>query len=330
MNRKKVRAKTHKSGKKVKVVSLFSGCGGKDLGFIGGFNSLNKHYNKNPYEIVWANDISERACTTYKNNLGNHIICEDIWNINTKKIPKADVVTGGFPCQDFSVAGLRKGFNSKRGLLYLAMKKIIDTLNPKAFVAENVKGLLSMNKGRAIKKIKGDFEKDGYKVKIKLLSAANYGVSQNRERVFIVGIRKGLNVDFQFPEPTHSPGPNDHIFLKKWVPVRQVIKDLENEAEGKVPNHFWSKAKRFPGTQGNININPNKPGPTMRAEHHGNIEFHYNGTRRLSAREAARIQSFPDDFIFYKSTSDAYRQIGNAIPPVLAWHMARALTKILF
>jgi len=323
----KKQLKTKKPNQKLKLVSLFSGCGGNDLGFIGGFDFLDKHYHENPYQIVWANDISERACMTYKKNFGNHIVHKNIWDVNIKKIPNTDIVTGGFPCQDFSVAGLRKGFNSNRGLLYLAMKKVIDTLKPKAFVAENVKGLLSMNEGKAVEKIKGDFTSSGYNVKISLMNAANYGISQNRERVFIVGIRQDLKVSFQPPKPTHTP--NSHLFLKRWVPVKQIIGDLENTPEGEVPNHFWSKAKRYPGTQGNIDINPNKPGPTMRAEHHGNIEFHYNGKRRLSAREAARIQSFPDTFLFYKSNSDAYRQIGNAVPPILAWHVAQTLAKTL-
>jgi DNA (cytosine-5)-methyltransferase 1 len=108
------------------------------------------------------------------------------------------------------------------------------------------------------------------------------------------------------------------------VTLREAIGDLEQLPEGAVPNHYWSKAKANKG-QGNTTVDPDRPGPTMRAEHHGNIEWHWNGTRRLSAREAARIQSFPDDFAFAPSTSSAYRQIGNAVPPVLAWHIAKAL-----
>lgn len=313
--------------KKLKLVSLFSGCGGKDLGFIGGFNFMGKKFEENPYDLLWANDFNEKACLTYKNNFGNHIVCGDIWKVDFNSLPKADVVTGGFPCQDFSLAGLRKGFNSNRGLLYLAMKKVIDTLKPKAFIAENVKGLLSTDGGKAIQKIKEDFTNSGYKVEHHLVNAANYGISQTRERVFIIGFRNDLKVKFKFPEPTHSE--KDHLYLKRWVPVKDVIGDLEDVKEGEKANHFWSKAKLFPGTQGNSVINPDKPGPTMRAEHHGNIEFHYNGRRRLSAREAARIQTFPDNFVFYQSTSDAYRQIGNAVPPVLAWYVAKAVSDCL-
>lgn len=312
---------------KLKVVSLFSGCGGKDLGFIGGFDFLGKRYPETGFEVVWANDINDKACITYRKNIGEHITCGSIWDIDVNSLPEADIVTGGFPCQDFSVAGLRKGFSSERGLLYLAMKRVIDTIKPKAFVAENVKGLLSMDSGKAIEKIRSDFSESGYNVSYYLLHAANYGVPQSRERVIIVGIRKDIPYKFELPAPEY--GESDMFTSKKWVSVKDAIKDLENVVEGDFPNHFWSKAKMFPGTQGNVVINSDKPGPTMRAEHHGNIEFHYNGNRRLSAREAARIQSFPDNFIFYNSTSDAYRQIGNAVPPVLAWHVATALKKAL-
>lgn len=311
---------------KLKVISLFSGCGGKDLGFIGGFDFLGIRYPETGFEIVWANDINERACLTYRNNIGDHITCGSIWDTDFSTLPEADVVTGGFPCQDFSVAGLRKGFNSDRGLLYLAMKNVIDTVKPKAFVAENVKGLLSMDSGRAIEKIKEDFSDSGYRVEYYLAHSANYGVPQTRERVFIIGIRKDIPFTYKFPEPTHSDGG---LLNPRWISVKKAIADLESMEEGEIPNHFWSKAKMYPGTQGNVVIKPDKPGPTMRAEHHGNIEFHYSGDRRLSAREAARIQSFPDNFIFYKSTSDAYRQVGNAVPPVLGWHVANSLMEFL-
>ncbi|MCB9823970.1 DNA cytosine methyltransferase [Candidatus Nomurabacteria bacterium] len=302
----------------IKLISLFSGCGGTDLGFEGGFTFNSKKYEKLPYDLVWANEINSKACITFKENLKKDIVCDDIWNVDLDTLPDADIVTGGFPCQDFSVAGLRKGFNSKRGLLYLAMLNVVNKVKPRVFVAENVKGLLSMDKGCAIQKIVSDFSQagSGYKVTTHLLKAPDYGISQTRERVLIVGVRSDINMNFEPPVPTTLDTP---------VPVSDILRDLEDLAEGDIPNHYWSKAKLYPGRQGNITIDPSKPGPTMRAEHHGNIEFHYNKGRRLSAREAARIQSFPDEFIFYNSTSDAYRQIGNAVPPVLAWHIAKTL-----
>jgi len=316
--------------KKLTVISLFAGCGGLDLGFTGGFEFLDKKYHKNNFDIVWANDIDEHACKTFRNYFKKDIVCDDITQILTNKsakqtinnqLPKkADIVLGGFPCQDFSHAGKRQGFKSKRGLLYQSMIEVIKRTNPFVFVAENVRGLLTMNNGEAINQIVSDFEKLGYHVKPKLLMAANYGVPQMRERVIIVGTRTDCLPEFEHP---------GSIFDKKeWISLKRAIGDLETKKEGTVNNHFWSKAKKNKG-QGNTLVSADKPGPTMRTEHHGNIEYHWNGTRRLSAREAARIQSFPDDFIFYPSTSAAYKQIGNAVPPVLAWHIASAIESFI-
>lgn len=308
------------------VISLFSGCGGLDLGFVGGFNFLKKKYSKNSFEVIWANDIDESACQSFANYFKHDVVCGDITQILSGKhsaklfeqsIPeKVDVVLGGFPCQDFSHAGKRKGFNSKRGLLYQSMAEVIKRTKPALFVAENVRGLLTMNNGEAIQTIIEDFKKLGYYVVYQLLMAADYEVPQKRERVVIIGTRKDILPPFEHIQPTLSK--------KNWISLKQAIGDLEKIGEGKVANHYWSKAKKNKG-QGNSVVSSDKPGPTMRTEHHGNIEYHWNGKRRLSAREAARIQSFPDDFIFYPSTSSAYKQIGNAVPPVLAWHVAKAV-----
>lgn len=317
--------------KKYKVVSLFSGCGGLDLGFLGGFTSLGKKYQKLNFDIIWANDIFKEACLTYEKNLKHSIVCEDInkvlyeenfLQIGSSPLPtSADIVLGGFPCQDFSLAGKRKGFNNeKRGLLYKSMCEVIRRTNPVLFVAENVKGLLSMDKGNAIRTIIEDFSQLGYTVDPHLYLAADYGVPQMRERVLIVGTRTDVLPKFTAPSPIYNKS--------NWVTAKDAIGDLEDIQEGDFPNHYWSKAKINKG-QGNTSINSAKPGPTMRAEHHGNIEYHWNKSRRLSAREAARIQSFPDDFIFYPSTSSAYKQIGNAVPPVLGWNVANAIQNFL-
>lgn len=313
-----------KSNKKYSLVSLFAGCGGLDLGFLGGFKFLGKSYPKRRFELIWANDIDEPSCKTFKHNFGHDIICGDIRELlkNDALPKKADVVVGGFPCQDFSLAGKRRGFNSERGLLYRSMIEVIKRTNPLVFVAENVKGLLSMNNGDAIKTIEKDFEKLGYHVATNLYLAADYGVPQARERVIIVGTNKKRGLPkFEHPKP---------IFTKdRWITLKKAIGDLADKKEGEVANHFWSKAKMFKGTQGNTVVSADKIGPTMRAEHHGNIEWHWNGKRRLSAREAARIQSFPDDFVFLPATSSAYKQIGNAVPPVMTWHVATAIQKFL-
>lgn len=323
------------------VVSLFSGCGGLDLGIQGGFSYLGRFYIKNPFKIVWANDINEKATRTLKLNFKDiNVVCGDITQIlntnrvgqtslfeNELEIPNADVVIGGFPCQDFSLAGKRQGLLVQRGKLYQSMAKVIQIIKPKVFLAENVKGLISWEKGRAIKTIIEDFSKLGYNVRYKLFNTADYGVPQTRERVIIIGVRKDINCDYEWPQATNSL--NDKS-LKPWVTIKDAIGDLENdEFQKSLPNYGYSKAKFFEGKQGNTTTKADKPAPTMRAEHHGNIEFHYCLPRRLSAREAARIQTFPDDFIFVQSVTDAYRQIGNAVAPVFAWHMAKILKEIL-
>lgn len=324
-----------------KVISLFSGCGGLDLGIEGGFSFLGKYYKKNPFKIVWANDINEKATETQKLNFKNiHVVCGDITQIlNTEacgqlslfntdsKLPSADVVVGGFPCQDFSLAGKRQGLTVQRGKLYQSMAKIIEIVKPKVFLAENVKGLISWENGLAIKTIIEDFSKLGYNVSYKLFNTADYGVPQTRERVIIVGVRNDLNVQFDWIKPTHSSVDKS---LKPWVTIKEAIEDLEDdEIHKSLPNYGYSKAKFFEGKQGNTKTKANKPAPTMRAEHHGNIEFHYSLPRRLSAREAARIQSFPDNYVFVQSVTDAYRQVGNAVAPVFAWHIAQMLKIIL-
>lgn len=318
--------------KQYRVLSLFSGCGGLDLGLEGGFTHLGKKYDKNPFKIVWANDINEKATKTQKLNFPDtEVVCGDIVKLLQENIDlpsDIDVVVGGFPCQDFSLAGKRRGLTVKRGQLYLSMAKVIERTNPKVFMAENVKGLLSWENGLAIKTITEDFAKLGYDVDYKLLHTADYGVPQTRERVIIVGIRKDMKKTVKWPARTHSDNPDDG--LKPWVTLKEAIDDIkDDEIQSKLPNFGYSKAKKVPGSQGNNITKADRPGPTMRAEHHGNIEYHYELPRRLSAREAARIQSFPDDFEFVSSISDAYRQVGNAVAPVFGWHLAQMLKEIL-
>jgi len=317
-----------RKNKKYSVVSLFAGCGGLDLGFKGGFSFLGKKYQPLKYDIVWANDLDENACQTFRYNLGDTIIAGDInkilssTNVNlSNHLPKkADVVLGGFPCQDFSHAGKRRGFNSQRGQLYKSMAEVIKRTNPVMFVAENVRGLLTMDNGKAIETIIKYFSSLGYHVVPQLYLSANYEVPQKRERIVLVGTKKKILPPFDHPKPK--------LTADKWITLKKAIGDLERVPEGKYPNHYWSKAKKNKG-QGNGMVSPSKPGPTMRAEHHGNIEWHWNGKRRLSAREAARIQSFPDNFVFSPSTSSAYKQIGNAVPPVMAWHLAKHIQSFL-
>jgi DNA (cytosine-5)-methyltransferase 1 len=315
--------------KKFKVVSLFSGCGGMDLGFLGGFTYLNKYYEKHNFEIVFANDILPAACETYSKNFNHNPLLGDIKEYldNNGIIPDCDVVIGGFPCQDFSLAGKRKGLNSERGRLYEQMKRVITLKRPKIFVAENVKGL---SIGEALDVIKEDFSRiePQYEINHYLKLAADFGVPQTRERVFIVGVRKDTNTSFFPPVETHSAEGNDG--RRHWVTSKDAIGDLE-KINNSVPNHSqYSMAKNYGNhLQGNKPIKSDYPSPTIRAEHHGNIEFHYKEPRRLTVRECARIQSFPDDFLFHSSASKNYVVIGNAVPPVLGWHIAESVEEFL-
>jgi len=310
---------TRTGHKKFTVVSLFSGCGGMDLGFIGGFSFLGKKYPHHDFEIIWANDLNAAACNTYKLNLGHNIHLDDIWNkINT--LPAhADIVIGGFPCQDISVNGKGAGIQGKRSGLYRAMVAAIEKIRPRIFIAENVKGLLMQPHAKDLEKILHDFQALGYKVTYKLHSVADYGVPQTRERVIITGTRDDM------PDFSH---PDSILKTDEHISAKTAIHDLAHLDENPEINHIWSRAGKSPD-QGSRKLREDRPGYTIRAECHGNIQWHYELPRRISMREAARIQSFPDDFIFCAGLRETERQIGNAVPPVFAWHIAHAVAGFL-
>lgn len=342
-----------------KVVSLFSGGGGMDLGFEGGFEFLGKEFHENPFEVIFANDIFQQAADVYEANLPfNHSISSKIAverrSINDlsmdKDFPKdkVDVVLGGFPCQSFSVAGKRGGLSDPRGQLYLQMIRVIKHYKPAMFVAENVDGIRNSRKDKngeevdksALDTILTDFDDAGYNVQYHVLTAADYGVPQVRRRVIIIGIRKDLgdNNDVYYPRAEYDR--TGEATGKKWVSAKEGIDDLWDKVNKGIPDHYSqdiSKAKFYPGRkmQGNNRIAADRPAPTIRAEHHGNIEAHYrttksdpndmSGWRRLSVRECARLQSFPDNFTFACSPSSAYKVVGNAVPPVMAWYIAQGV-----
>jgi len=316
---------------RIRVVSLFSGCGGMDVGFTGNFEFLGKKYDDLGFKICFANDIDQDACDTYEGYFKHKPICLDIKKYldGNGIIPDCDVVIGGFPCQDFSLAGKREGFNTARGRLYEQMKRVIVLKRPLIFVAENVKGLTNLS--GALERIKNDFASvyPGYRISDHLLMAADFGVPQTRERVIIVGVRNDCLTDFYPPSPICACDETNEDQRKPWVTAKEAIEDLwgsENKKD-RLPNQDqYSQAKNYgEHLQGNKPIRADYPGPTIRAEHHGNIEFHYKKKRRLTVRECARIQSFPDNFVFKGSASSAYVQVGNAVPPVLAWHIANSV-----
>lgn len=303
--------------KPITVVSLFAGCGGMDLGFVGDFDFLGKHYSKTGFKIIWANEISPAACKTYRENLGDYIIEGDISEQIANLPTKADIVVGGFPCQDISINGKMLGIKGKRSSLYTYIVEAVKKIRPKVFVAENVGGLLLRQHEFSLNKILDDFNSLGYDVTYELYHAEEYGVPQTRKRVVFVGTRKGLP-KFVPPMPC----------VLKPVTAFEALHDLEELSKDKSFSHIWSEAK-VSGEQGNRKLLANRPGYTMRAECHGNIQFHYSLPRRISMREAARIQSFPDSFVFPCGLRETERQIGNAVPPVLAWHIAHAVKEVI-
>jgi len=300
------------------IVSLFSGAGGMDLGFI-----------KAGHKIIWANDTYAKAVETYKDNIGNHIVYGDIREISTKDIPNCDMVIGGFPCQGFSVANINRTEQDERNKLYLEFLRIIREKQPLYFVAENVKGILSLGKGKVAEMIRNDFKSAGYNVEYKLLNAADFGVPQLRERVIFIGIREDIKEPICFPEPTHSDPKKATDFQKPWVTIGEALAHIpEPEDAPEIPNHQYTKYKlRFNGYLGHREIDPNKPSPTItaRGDDKGGVVIihHPNNHRRLSVREAATIQTFPMNFVFSGSKTDGYRQIGNAVPPLFAYHIAK-------
>lgn len=312
---KSLKPRSKVNTEKIRVVSLFSGCGGMDLGFLGGFEILGKKYQKNPYEIIWANDFNEAACRSYARNIGKHVHHGDIWKLIDEIPTSADVVIGGFPCQDISVNGKGAGVDGKRSGLYLAMVEVVARTKPKVFIAENVKGLLMKNNAKSLDRVLTDFRALGYEVSYQLYHAADYGVPQSRERVIIVGVLPEFP-KFTPPKPTHNK--------ENHITAYQAIHDLAQLPENDAFNHVWSKANKS-GEQGNRILKANRPGYTIRAECHGNIQFHYELPRRISMREAARFQTFPDEYIFDSKLRETERQVGNAVPPVLAWHIAKAV-----
>lgn len=299
------------------IASLFAGCGGLDLGFLGGFEFLGCRYPRTAFDIVWANELSPHACRTYAQNVGPHIVCGDVREA-IKGIPQnVDMVMGGFPCQDISINGKMLGIKGTRSSLYSYIVEAVKRTCPKVFLAENVGSLMLKQNAYSFETILADFKALDYNVTYHVYHAEEYGVPQTRERVIFVGTRKGIPV-FTPPAPSVA------------VPVTagEALRDLEDRSADKAFAHVWSKAMPS-GDQGNRRMVENRPGYTIRAECHGNIQFHYKLSRRLSMREAARIQSFPDSFTFPCGIRETERQIGNAVPPVLAWHIAQRIQALL-
>lgn len=319
----------------LKVASLFCGCGGTDVGLLGGFDFLGEAYAKNPMEIVYANDIEESACRIFEDNFGVVPDRRDIRTVPASEIPKIDLLTGGFPCQSFSIVAQnpkRLGYKDERGMLFFEMCRILREKQPKCFIAENVKGLLSANKGEAFPLIISEFEKSGYQVTHKLINAAAFGVPQKRERVIIVGIRNDIKMEYEYPE---APNADNWVPLSVAVPKLAIEEKKYYFSERAVQGMKNAKNNMKRGLAQNLN----EPSLTV-TSHLAKVSLNSRDPvllvnpekelyRRFTPREAARIQSFPDSFQFAGSETDAYRQIGNAIPPVMFWYIARSVLPYL-
>ena len=300
----------------MKVVSLFTGCGGTDLGF-----KLAGH------EIIYANDIDSVACKTYAKNFPETVITnQDIRTI--KQFPEADILVGCYPCQGFSIAGNRNP-KDERNMLYLHFARALRQTKPKFFVAENVKGMLTLANSKLFKNMLKWFRHCGYKVQYKLINGKYLGLPQERERVFIVGVRKDLDFDYKFPE--------DEFDDNYYNDLRVAFSNLK-ESNGSRISHakfsyiYMSRDRRRKWDEASFTIQaggqhaPLHPSSSSMVKV-GVDKFRFKKKhRRLSYRECARIQSFPDSFEFEGKLLSKYRQIGNAVPPLIAYKIALSLT----
>ncbi len=344
------------------LLSLFSGCGGLDLGFeLAGLKAVmgetvmekafadkevfDANIENNVFNTIYVNDIFDEARETYAQNAGRYIYMDKSDIRKIKEFPKADIVLGGFPCPGFSEAGPRL-VDDKRNFLYLHFIRCLMQSKPKIFVAENVKGMMTLGKGEVFKQIVQDFSAAGYTIYHKLLNSAEYGVPQVRERVILVGIRNDLDYQYVHPEPTHGYGVEN---LKEVVTLWDAIGDLENDPgdyfTGSYSTIFMSRNRKKNWSQPSFTIQasgrqaPIHPGgePMVKI---GKDQYAFSdgeeNNRRLSVKEIARIQTFPDWYEFSRGSSNrnenakldlVYKQIGNAVPVRLALAVAQPIAE---
>ena len=311
------------NNKSYSVLSFFCGCGGLDLGFRGDFDYHAEHYEKLPFEIKAAYDFNRPCVQTYNQYFGEHAFQVDLSMADPLDFEAADVLIGGFPCQEFSSCGPLGGLDSDRGRLYRVMVNYMKTHKPKVVVGENVINLLRMENGEVIKTIVNDLVDVGYRVEVWNLYAPDYGIPQKRNRLFFICVRNDL---YGFPEKP-IPQFKDNPRSIKWA-----IDDLVSITDESVPNQsqyfLASKAKRGNGQGDEKNIE-DQPAYTIRANPKSRVQFHYSLDRRLTVRECARIQTFPDDFAFSHSMTTSISQIGNAVPPVLGHVVASSVASFL-
>jgi len=315
------------------AISLFSGCGGADLGLIGGFTYLDTFYENTGIQIIHASDISQDAVDTYNMNFSHKAICADVLDLDFSG-SYADIVVGGFPCQNFSTINPNKNPEDRNNQLFWELAKVTEQVKPRVVIGENVKGFYLLKKGKYFDLIKKRLEEIGYVVYAKILNSADFGVPQLRQRLLIIGIRNDIKINYTFPVPTHGESVLNGT---PYVPLRKVITSLYPVNS----KYFFSEK----AVQGVKNAKPNmkralaqnldKPCLTI-TSHLAKVSLNSRDPvllvdpekelyRRFTPQEAALIQSFPNEFKFPLSEGFAYRQIGNAVPPVLFWHVIQSI-----
>lgn len=318
------------------IISLFSGAGGLDLGF-----------QKAGFNILWANEYDKTIWETYEKNHQTPLDKRDIRNIPSSDIPDCDGIIGGPPCQSWSEAGAGRGIADSRGKLFYEFIRILKDKRPKFFVAENVSGMLADLHKEAVKNILSHFEEAGYNITVNLVNAANYDVPQDRKRVFYIGFRKDLNINYKFPEPlNYKITLREAIWDLKDTAIKAQDKNKTNGEECIIPNHEYMNGgfstiymsrnrvrswdeQSFTIQAGGRHAPIHPQAPKMLFVEKNKRIFvpgKENLYRRLSVRECARIQTFPDDFIFYYADiADGYKMVGNAVPVMLAYHVAKSI-----
>ncbi|OGI34303.1 MAG: DNA (cytosine-5-)-methyltransferase [Candidatus Moranbacteria bacterium RIFOXYA2_FULL_43_15] len=321
--------------KNYKVASLFTGCGGMDLGVEGGFVFLGKKYQKLKTKTVYAMDFDAPICEIYNANFPIECEVRDIRKLKSSDIPNHDILTGGFPCQSFSVVAQnpkRLGYKSEKGQLFFEMCRILREKTPSVFIAENVKGILSANKKEAFPLILEEFKKSGYHVKYQILNASHFGVPQKRERVFIVGFRNERAFErFSFPDPVtfEKPTPISSIVIpEKQIEERfyfseRAVQGMKNTKHAKTMNKGRAQRIGEPcNTVGahlaKVSLNSTDPVLCINGKY-----------RMFTPREVARIQSFPENFKLPATKAVNYKALGNAVAPVVMWHVTRKIIKAL-
>lgn len=318
--------------RKLKVASLFCGCGGTDVGVLGGFEYLGQYYEPNKTEIVYANDIEASACQLFETNFEIQTDRRDIREVKAADIPEFDILTGGFPCQSFSIVAQnpkRLGIKDEKGMLFFEMCRILKEKQPKCFIAENVKGIMTANKREAFPLIISEFEDSGYDVFYTVMKAVEFGVPQKRERVIIVGFRKDLHIEFTFPEAMIKSAQD-------YIPLKRVVEKNVDEkyffSQKAVEGMLRSRATMNKGRAQDVELPCNTVGAHLAKVSLNSTDpvLLENGRfRRFTPREVARIQSFPESYQLCGSESAQYKALGNAIPPVMFWYVTKAVCETL-